>query len=325
MRRPSFISWEQLRVGLVLVLGVAVLSIAMAQLGKAANLFSDRYVLVTFLREGAGLREGGSVTLAGQLVGTISRIEFLPPDADTTRTLRVTMEVDQALRDQIRLDSRARLRTLGLLGDKVIDISPGTPAGRPLVSGDTIRLAEGVDYEAVIAQASSAVEDLVALAADMRVLSGKVVAGEGTVGKLLTDEKLYVELASTLEQTDRMLARLQSRNGTVGRLLDDPALYDNLNRTLASLDSLVGQVNRSEGTVGKLLRDDSLYRSMVRVTSGADTLVHSLTHGNGLAAKLITDQALYDQLLKAVTDLNAILGDVRKDPTRYTRGLIKVF
>ena len=50
-----------------------------------------------------------------------------------------------------------------------------------------------------------------------------------------------------------------------------------------------------------------------------------LTSGQGTASKLLTDQQLYDQLNKMVTDLNAILADVRRDPKRYTKGMIKVF
>jgi phospholipid/cholesterol/gamma-HCH transport system substrate-binding protein len=51
----------------------------------------------------------------------------------------------------------------------------------------------------------------------------------------------------------------------------------------------------------------------------------TLTNGQGTASRLLTDQTLYDQLNKLVTDLSAILADVRKDPSRYMKGMIKVF
>jgi len=63
----------------------------------------------------------------------------------------------------------------------------------------------------------------------------------------------------------------------------------------------------------------------VNVASGADSLMKHLNSGQGTAGKLLTDQQLYDQLNKAVTDLNAILADVRRDPRKYTKGLIRVF
>lgn len=325
MKRSSFITWDQLRVGLVIVAALAILTLAVYKLGQAANLFSKRYTLVAFLAEANGLREGGTVTLAGQLAGTVKRIEFLAPDADTSRNLRITVSVDRDLQEQIRADSKAQIRTMGLLGDKIFDITPGTPRTSSLRDGDTISVAPALDYEKVLTQAAGAVGDVVELTRDMRALTGGIVRGEGTVGQLVTNRALYDELTRTLSQTNSMLARLQNPNGTVGRLLSDPAMYNSITGMIASTDSLVRSVNSAQGTLGKMLRDTVLYGSMVRMSQRADSLMSMMTNGNGLAARLLTDQTLYDQLNKLVSDLNALLADVRRDPGRYTKGMIKVF
>jgi phospholipid/cholesterol/gamma-HCH transport system substrate-binding protein len=73
------------------------------------------------------------------------------------------------------------------------------------------------------------------------------------------------------------------------------------------------------------LADDSLYTHLVGITSGADSLVKALNRGDGFASKMIKDGQLYDQLTKTITDLNAILADVRKNPRKYTKGMISVF
>jgi phospholipid/cholesterol/gamma-HCH transport system substrate-binding protein len=325
MKRSSFITWDQLRVGLVILAALAILTLAVYKLGQAANLFSKRYTLTAFLPEVNGLREGGSVTIAGQLAGTVKRIEFLKPDNDTTRNLKITVSVDRSLQEQIRSNSHAQIRTMGLLGDKIFDITPGTPRYSVLKDGDTIRVAASLDYEKVLSQAAGAVGDVVELTKDMRALTGGIVRGEGTVGQLVTNRALYDELTRTLSETNSMLARLQNPNGTVGRLLQDPTLYTSITGMIASTDSLVRAVNSAQGTFGKMLRDTVLYGNLVGVTQGADSLVKMLTNGNGLASRLLTDQSLYDQLNKLVTDLNALLADVRRDPGRYTKGMIKVF
>ena len=325
MRRSPSITWDQLRVGLVIAVAVLVVGIAIYKLGQAANLFSKRYELIAFLPDANGLREGGSVMVAGQLAGTVQKIEFLPVDADTTRNLRLTLAVDAGVREQIRRDSRGKLRTLGLLGDKVFDITPGTPRFRPLQEGDTVTVVPALDYEAVIAQASGAVNDLVALTKDMRVITGGLVKGEGTVGQLLTNRELYDQLNGTLSRANTMLARLQNPNGSVGRMLDDPTLYDRLVDVIGSTDSLVIALNSSRGSAGLLLRDTTLYHNLVGITTGADSLMRALTNGQGTASRLLTDQTLYDQLNKLVSDLSAILADVRRDPSRYTKGMVKIF
>jgi phospholipid/cholesterol/gamma-HCH transport system substrate-binding protein len=325
MRRSPSITWDQLRVGLVVALAVVVVGVAIYKLGQAANLFTKRYHLIAFLPDVNGLREGGSVMVAGQLAGTVTKIDFLPVDNDTTRNLRLELAVDANVREQIRRDSKGKLRTLGLLGDKVFDITTGTPRFQPLREGDTITVVPSLDYEAVIAQASGAVNDMVALTKDLRAITGGLVKGEGTMGQLLTNRALYDQLNSTLGRANTMLARFQNPNGTVGRMLDDPTMYNKLVGVITSTDSLIVSINASKGTAGLLLRDTTLYANLIGITRGADSLMRSLTNGQGTASRLLTDQTLYDQLNKLVSDLSAIIADVRRDPSRYTKGMVKVF
>ena len=325
MRRPTFLTWEQLKVGALILVALLILGVAVVQLGAAANLFAGRYELVAFLPNANGLQQGGAVTVAGQLAGSIEEIEFLPVDGDTSRNLRVRLSVASDLQSQIREDSRAKIRTMGLLGDKTLDISVGTPRFSILQAGDTIETSPSLDYEQVIAQASGAVGDLVQLTADLRQITGSMVRGEGTMGQLLTNRTLYDQLTQSLSETDALLRRLQSPNGTFGRLLDDPTLYNRLTRTLTTLDSTVLLLSSPNGTLGRLAGSDSLYRQLESTVAGADSVLKLIHSGNGFAAQMLQDQQLYDRLNKTVTDLAAILEDVRKNPQKYTRGLIKVF
>jgi len=325
MRRSSIITWDQLRVAALLVAAATVLGFAIYRLGTEAKLFSRRYRLVAFLPSANGLREGGTVTVAGQLAGSIRSVEFLPVDQDTTRNLRIVVEIDQALQQQVRGDSRVMLRTQGLLGDKFFDITPGTPRFRPLREGDTLQLGNAVDYEAMLQHASRAVTEIVGLTHDLRDVTGALVRGEGTAGQLLTNRALYDQLNATLTRAGTLLARLQNPNGSVGQLLDDPALYNNLTHMIASVDTIATQLHSGNGSAARLLRDDSLYTSLLGITTHADSLVSTLARGNGTASKLFTDSQLYDQLVQAVVHLNEILADLRKNPKRYTKGAIKLF
>jgi phospholipid/cholesterol/gamma-HCH transport system substrate-binding protein len=325
MKRPTMISWAELKVGLVILVAIAIMIVTMFKLGEAANLFTHRYDLITYVRDGKGLTKGSSVTIDGQVVGDIKSIEFLPVSNDTTRNLKITMELDQRLQAQIRGDSRASVQTQGLLGDKALNISSGTAKYNALRPGDVIPLSQSLDYDAVIAQAGTAVSEFVGLTRDLRAISGDIVRGDGTMGQLVTNRSLYDQLTATLKQTNGLMTRLQNPNGTVGKLIDDPKLYENLVTAVASLDSLTVRLNSDKSSVGKLLRDDSLYGHIVGMTVGADSLVHNLATGKGSAGKILRDDQLYDQLLKAVTDLNVILDNIRQDPKRYTRGMVKVF
>ncbi|HMA23280.1 MAG TPA: MlaD family protein, partial [Gemmatimonadaceae bacterium] len=277
MKRSSFVTWEQLKVGVVILAALGVLAIAIYKLGQAANLFHRRYELIAYLPNANGLVAGGTVLVAGQFAGTIKSIDFLPVDNDTTRNLRLRMAVDASLRDQVRSDSKAKVRTLGLLGDKVIDISIGTPRYGVLRDGDTIAVAPSLDYEAVLAQAAGAVNDMVDLTHDLRALTNGILNGKGTVGQLMTNRALYDQFVGTMSRANTMLTKLQNPNGTFARLLDDPTLYNRFISVVTSADSLVVSLNDKNGTIGKLLRDDSLYTHFVSMAQAGDSIMKSLS------------------------------------------------
>ena len=109
MKRSSFITWDQLKVGVLIVIALIIMGVAIVKLGQAGNLFGKRYTLVSYVGSAAGLRIGGPVTVAGQLAGSIKDIKFLPPDADTTRNLELLVEINYSVRNQVRQDSRAKI------------------------------------------------------------------------------------------------------------------------------------------------------------------------------------------------------------------------
>jgi phospholipid/cholesterol/gamma-HCH transport system substrate-binding protein len=319
MKRSTFITWDQLKVGVIILLAFSILGFAIFRLGAIVGLFASRYELVAFVANTSGLRIGGSVTVAGQLAGTVKSIVFLPVDSDTTRNLIITVDLDKRLKEQVREDSRARLRTQGLLGDKIFDISPGTLDANPLEPGDTLIVSPTLDYEQVIAQAASAVDDMVGLTGDLREITGGIVRGEGTMGQMITNRSLYDQLDRTLSSANQLLTRLQAPSGTFGRMLDDPTLYNRMNEMVARMDSLVAKVNSSEGSLNMFLTDTTLYRKATGIMTNADSLLRMVTQGDGFASKMLTDQQLYDQMLKAITEMNALITDIRLNPGKYFR------
>ncbi|MEP6691515.1 MAG: MlaD family protein [Gemmatimonadaceae bacterium] len=325
MKRSTFITWDQLKVGALILAAIAVMTVAIIRLGSQAGLFAKRYELVAFMPNASGLQVGGGVTVAGQMVGVVKKIDFLPPTLDTMKHLKITVAVNTDIKQQIRADSKAKLRTQGLLGDKIFDISPGSPKYQELVPGDTVAVTESLDYDQVIAQASGAVGDMVSLTHDLRAITGGIVRGDGTLGQLLTSRSLYDQLSGTLGTTNALLKRMQSPDGTLGHMIDDPTLYNRMLGLTASLDSLTRQLNSKQGTFSKFVYDDSLYNHAIHVVSQTDSLLKALTSGKGFAARMLNDQELYDRLNKTVTDLDAILADIRTNPQKYMKGLVRIF
>jgi phospholipid/cholesterol/gamma-HCH transport system substrate-binding protein len=325
---------QRIRVVILIIVGFLLLAYAVYRVGKIFDVFASRYELVTTVASVAGLREGAPVTLAGQRVGQVKTIDFIPVERKVgDENLVLVLDIAEEVQDQIRRDSRAYLRAQGLLGDKYIDISSGTAASAVLGPMDTIIAVPTMDIEAFMARGGAVLDSASRMVADLRQITGGLVRGEGTMGQLLTNDVLYGRMVSVTSQLQGTLEGFNNPNGTFGRMMRDPALYNRLVATVARVDSLGQAVMRGQGTLGKLIGSDDLYRSLFGTVSKADTAIGNLsatinrvTTAGGTLQKLTTDPKLYDEFLKAVVDLQTMIADIRNNPKKYMPNVqVRVF
>lgn len=319
MRRGTPMTWEQVRVGIFLIIVLAMGATALVLIGRSGNVFGERYQLVTLVRSAAGLVPGAEVQLAGQAVGQVDRVVLIPPEdrPESGQAVALWLNVRVSVQSQIREDSRAQVRTQGLLGDRLIDIRPGSAGARILQDGDTLHAASSVDFDALIAEGSEAVSDLVEITSNLAELTRGVLEGEGTIGRLVTDAALYDRLVSLAGSMDTLVAVAANADGPVMRMLEDESLYLSIRSTLTSLDSVAAGVARGEGSLGRMLTTDSLYAALLGSITRMDSLLASLESGEGAMGRLFTDPVLYEELLKTMVDFGSLLEAVREDPERF--------
>ncbi|MGD8867974.1 MAG: MlaD family protein [Gemmatimonadales bacterium] len=313
------ISWSQIRVGLAVVAALVVLAVAIFFIGESAAIFGARYELTTLMPSANGLIEGASVKLAGQDVGKVEKIEFIPIEnrRRPEDVLKITMSINVAVEEQIRGDSEARVRTQGLLGDKVIDLTPGTPEAPALAAGDTVPSAIAVDYEQMLASAAELVDDLSVMLRNMRSIADNLLAGQGTAGRMLMDTALYVEMLSTSRSMTEFLESVGNAEGAFAQLAQDDQLYQDLRSVVAGLDTLTTRLVSGDGTLSNLITDDSLYVQLVSTSARADSMLSAIESGEGTLGRLVTDQELYESLLKLLVDVQAVVLELREDPRKY--------
>lgn len=319
MRRSTPLTWEQARVGLLLLAALLALGVGVFFVGSTGHVFGKRFQLVTLMQSASGLAPGAAVQVAGQTVGQVEKVELIDVGErpESGESVAVTLSVDRGVADQIRADSRAHVRTQGLLGDRLIDISPGSPDRPRLSAGDTLEAAEPLDYQEVLNEASGAVGNLTAVTRNLSDLTDRIVRGEGTAGRLLLDPALYQRLVSLSGTLDTTLTAVNRGDGSLGRMLRDDELYGRLVASAASLDTLTARMRRGEGSLGRMMASDSLYRSMAGAADRADSLLARILEGRGTAGRMVTEDALYEELLRTLVDLNATLDLVREDPRRF--------
>ncbi len=316
---------RQIRVAALILVGALLLVFAVFQVGRLFDVFASRYELRALVPSALGLREGAPVTLAGQRIGQVASIDFIPVERRSgAANLEVTLAVNEDVRDQIRRDSRAFFRTQGLLGDKYVDIAPGSAGAAILEPGDTLPVGESVDIEQFMERAATAIDEAQVIVTDLREVTRGLATGDGTIGQLLTDVALYARMVTATAQLETTLAQLNRADGTFGRMLRDPTLYVNLNRAVLRVDSLGAMITQGDGSLGRLLRDDSLYNSLASMATNADSavvalngMVQRMSTGEGSLERLMTDPQLYDEFLRAVVELQTLIIAIRQNPEAY--------
>ena len=323
-----------LRVAALVIIGILLLAYGVYRVGKIFDVFADRYTIVTLLPSVAGLREGATVALAGQQIGQIDAIEFIPMELKRdSNHLKVTLNVAQRVAEQIRHDSRVVIRPQGLLGDKYIDIMPGTLQSPMLAAGDTIVSETALDMDQMFASATEALDAVGLVLADLGKITAPLAAGEGTMGRLLQDEQLYGTMVEATGEMQALLSTINRGEGALGQMIHDPVLYQRMVSAMTRIDQLGGEILNGSGTLSMLIRSDSLYRGLTGTAGKADvaatelaSLLQRLNRTDGTLNRMLTDPRLFDEFLKSVIDMQTLINDVRENPKKYVPPInVKVF
>ncbi|MFW6202532.1 MAG: MlaD family protein, partial [Gemmatimonadota bacterium] len=312
----SGLGWSRVRVGTVIIVALLALAYGIYEVGSLFDVFAERYPLRMPVETTGGLVEGAPVTLAGKRVGQVEAIEFIPIALqDRGHNIMLTLSVDEEVAEHIRRDSDGRIRTQGLMGDRYVDIRPGSLAFAALEPGDTLSSEPTVDVDLVVAEAYDALLMAQDVLEDARAVTAGLRRGEGTLGRLLVDESLYEEAGIAAGEAAGLLREIRSGEGTLGRLVTDPALYDRLTTVLARIDTLGATLTEGRGTLGRLIASDTVYRDIRALLAGArttlaraDTMIGGVgTFLDGLGAgvdgpggtlqRLLTDPRLYEEFL----------------------------
>ncbi len=249
------------RVGLFTLIGLIILLIAVFVLGDKQQLFSSTFSVYTTFKTVQGLKSGAGVTLNGIKIGTVSGVELRK---DTTTYVRVDMMIDGDYRGFVRSSTVAVIGQQGLIGEKQIDLQPGDMSAAVMADGGQLKSEEPADYTAILDEATVAVKNTQSITASIDTLFLRFRRGEGTLGRLLTDESAYNELVAAIHSTDALIGQTNRQIGAISGTLNTAAA--NVNDITMESRKLVADIGNGKGTVGALLYDRSLYDSLTSLT-----------------------------------------------------------
>jgi len=346
MPRTRSLAWSELKIGIVSLLALVIASFLIFMVSGSGGFFWQRYGLKTVFPDIQGLKVGAPVRVAGVEIGSVKKIDFLGDKVE------VAMEVGKEQMERITDRSTASLGSISLLGEAAVDITPNSQ-GTPIPEWGYVRSGPPPGSLATAAEAATrSLETTNALLEEVR-------QGRGTLGKLVTDDKLYQQLndfvesaeavtrginsgrgtlgrlvtdptaAKSLEQSlenlQMVTARIRNGEGSLGHLLNDDALSKSVTSATSNLDAITGRINKGEGTAGKLINDTELYNRLNSMADRLDKLTASLNQGEGTAGQLLHDKQLYENMNSAVTELHNLVKDIRADPKKYLNVRVSIF
>jgi len=346
MPRTRSLAWSELKIGVLTIAAVIITAVLIFSLTGSKGFSWQRYTLKARFPNVAGLASGSPVRVSGVEVGTVTGVEFAGEQVDVIFEVRTTM------RPRITDKSQAVLGSVSLLGESAVDISAAV-SGTPIPDYGYVPTGRAKGSLADVSEtATTGIEEITGLVKDVR-------GGKGTIGKLMTDDQLYVELREFTKSVNAVTDAIHKGRGTLGRLVNDPAAANALEASLKNLETMTQRINAGEGSLGKLLNDDAFAQSLNGATSNLRTLTDRINRGDGTVGKLVTDPALFNRLndlsarlndvvtrlnagegtagllLKdkqlyenmngAITDLRSLLAAIQKDPKKYLNVKISIF
>jgi phospholipid/cholesterol/gamma-HCH transport system substrate-binding protein len=183
------------RLGLFIAAALAILAIGVFLIGDKEFLFKHTYRLNAAFTSVAGLTEGAEVRVGGIHKGSVRRID-LPSRPDEKIT--VEMDLTHETRDVVKKDSHASIAAEGLIGDKYVEVSFGSPNAEKVHDGDTIASEQPMEVSALIKKADGlldqmqgAMQDIGKTAGNLDAVTSKINQGKGTLGALVNDRQMY--------------------------------------------------------------------------------------------------------------------------------------
>jgi phospholipid/cholesterol/gamma-HCH transport system substrate-binding protein len=297
---------REIRVGALIAIGFLIIFGAFFAIGNQQGLFTRQYEINTKFGNVEGLSVGASVRLGGVKVGTVRNIEFSPWGHD--KAIIVTIAVSSSSFTRIKSDSKAKLGSQGLLGDRTIDISLGSASANALRQGEFIPSLETSQLNDIISESGDAMTDIKVTASNAKEISWKI-----------NDPRLYTNLDSLLIIWSDISDKLNKGEGSMALLVNDPALYNNLTSSLHELTTFMASINRGEGSIGKLAKQDAIYNHLDSILTSINNTLTMVNGGSGTVGQLASNPNLYEKVNSTLDALNALIVDIKQNPKKYVK------
>ena len=355
------VKWSQLKVGILVLISLALLVVFLFLITSATGLatFEKKLTAVVYVENSEGIKVGAPVNLEGVPVGEVKAVRLSTDPNRRLTPVELEMKLNPKFQNRLHTDTTAALSTTGVIGDTVVELDSETAHGPELQNGNELKSAELPSISTfmkagqgtlnqlnlTIAKLNGVVDDISkgkgsagqlienpalyneanATLAQLHELSVNLNHGRGSAGKLLTDDSLYNRLNDAAGRLDTLTTNLSTGKGTAGKLLTDDTLYNNLNGTLTRTNALLAQVDEGKGSLGLLFKDQAMANKLNDTVTQLDTMLTGINAGKGTVGQLVTNDSAYNNLNVLLQNASQLAKMLREDPKKYLTIHMKIF
>ncbi len=202
-------------VGLFVAVALAIFGGAILAVGSLQNAFTPKIAVHAVFKDVGGLQSGHSVWSSGLRVGVVQKLAFVEASK-----VDVTLMLNKAAVPYIPGDSLATVGSDGLIGNPIVVLSDGTPGSPPVQEGAMLAIGDAVSTTEIMETLQKNNENLVAITGDIKALTAKIRAGEGTLGRLLNEDALYTQVEAALADVKAASANAERLTASLARFSD---------------------------------------------------------------------------------------------------------
>jgi len=290
---------KNIRLGLFVIVGTVLLIAALYFIGSNSNLFNKTFKLYATFENVNGLKEGNNVRYAGIDIGTIHKIEIVNDTA-----IRVEMRVKEELKKVIRQNSTASIGTDGLMGNKLINIAPGTPEAALVTEGNALASVATINTEEMLRTLDKTNRNILIISANLRDITQNITDSRGTLYTVLMDTTIALQLKHTLgniddvsnnvlqisEDLNAVVSEAKNGKGLLGTLVKDTVMAEDLSRAVKEVRTAGEQINNSATELKQILHKantgDGTIATLINDTASANNLKRTLVNIDNSAKKL---------------------------------------
>ncbi len=255
---------REIKVGAFVLISLVVMGAVIFLLGNERRLFQQHSDMRTSFKDVAGLSRGSPVRMGGVDIGRVVGVAYGENPEDHTIFVEMLIVSDEAKR--IRRDSVATVEGKGLLGDKMVVITPGSmTTSAPMREGEVIPSRESQDIEAIIGKLKDTAAD-----------AGKVMQNLERTTSAFAEETFTNDVKATVHHLTEVLASIDQGEGYIGRLIHSQAEAENLSTTIASFrksaQQLEGLLASSRAVVNQVKTGPGFAHEVVYGESGSQAL-----------------------------------------------------